>query len=318
MNTLTLSELLSGTQQIISHWDTDGIISACLLVRALELDEDQVVLSSISASVAQLVKAIKRDNDKIAVLDLNIPERELVNNLGKVLGRKRLPELLIVDHHIWSDRSLTLLSAYARKVNALIDLTFPSTSRIIYEKLLDKSSLTEREALYVDIADDDDTFTNSYDITKKLRIILRWGSWKIRYELLRECIDNEMWFSSLEKLYREIAPKYEGELEKSAEHFELIEQGGLTICFLKPSEKVHPGDLQAFLEEKRGVSADIYLFVYKNGLSIRSSKYNVAKLAVELGGGGHPKASGVFFETEDKSPSNLKERLLGLIERLYK
>jgi nanoRNase/pAp phosphatase (c-di-AMP/oligoRNAs hydrolase) len=314
---LKLKEKYRDVDLIISHWDTDGIISSCMLARGLGLRIDDLVLSSINASVSNMVKYMKKGYSKIAILDLNMPEKELANHLSKVLNKKNLPELLVIDHHPWNENSVTMLSAYSSSREIIIEPEYPSTARIIYEKLLEKDSLTEEETFMVNIADDDDTFTNTYPLTKKLRVVLRWSDWKIRYKVLGECLKGNLWSEWLERYYREAYPKYEQEIEKTLETTELVNLGHMTICFVKPSEKVHPGDIQSYLEEKRKVTADIYLFLYKSGLSIRSARFNVANLAKELGGGGHPKASGVLFESEERA-TNIKEKLLRLIEKLYK
>lgn len=317
MKSLKIIDKYNDIESLISHWDTDGIISSCLLMRALGIGKNQVVLSSINATVKHLVKSIKKGYKKIAILDLNIPEKELTNNLNKVIGKKSLPQLIVIDHHEWSDKSLTLLSVYSRSREFIIEPNYPSTSRIILERILDKSTISDKEIFMVNIADDDDLFMNTYPLTKKLRVILRWSDWKTRYKILEECVNNQLSSRWLDELYQEILPKYNVEMERSLESQEILNIGNMKICISRPSEKIHPGDLQLYIEEKKRVQADIYIFLYKSGLSIRSTKLNVAKLAQELGGGGHPKASGVTFERINED-INIKEKILRLIEKLYK
>jgi len=311
---LKLKEKYRDVDLVVSHWDTDGVVSACLMARAIPLEPHSVVLSSIGQSVAYLLKYGRKGFARIAVLDLNLPERELARNLSKVMGKERLPELIVVDHHSWSDTALTLLSAYSSKLETLIYPSYPSASRIIVEAMAEE--VGEYEKMLASLADDDDLFTNTFPVTSKLRAVLRWSDWRVRRRVLEECVSGALWSQWLERTYQEIAPKYRAEIEKSAETLETFNVGGLRVAFLRPSQRVHPGDLQLYLES-RNIRADIYFFLYERGLSIRSSGLNVDPLVRELGGGGHARAGGVSFE-DVKEHGSLKDAILGLVRKLYK
>ncbi|MEM4475352.1 MAG: hypothetical protein QW405_02950, partial [Fervidicoccaceae archaeon] len=84
---------------IISHWDIDGLASAVLVARYLNVDPSNIRLSS-TGSVEKFVKELfKAGVGRIFVLDLN-PDAEALREILK-RARSRGRGLVIIDHHEW-------------------------------------------------------------------------------------------------------------------------------------------------------------------------------------------------------------------------
>jgi len=76
---------------IIHHWDTDGITSAALLIRALNLEEFGNLTPSIGEfRFDERIKRAIEEAEKIYVLDLDLPHE--VEGIEK--------EIMFIDHHI--------------------------------------------------------------------------------------------------------------------------------------------------------------------------------------------------------------------------
>lgn len=305
---------------VVSHWDVDGVLSACLLSRALGLNPGDVVLASINASVRILLDLAKKDYGLVALLDLNMPKKELVSGLRKAASLRRRPGLLVVDHHAWDEEAVFLLSAYSSEKVLLVDPTAQSTAKLIADRVLESGSLGEYERLLVDVATDDDTFVNAIEFSAKMRLLLRWYDWGVRYRLLESCVNGVLWPAWAEDLYRKTLPKYNELTAGAVEGAEILRVGHLTVAVMRPSERVHPGDVQLLFERARG-AADLYVFLYKGGVSLRSRTVDLTMLLRELGGGGHAQAGGASFgssaESEPEPSRGFKDRLLGLVRRLY-
>jgi nanoRNase/pAp phosphatase (c-di-AMP/oligoRNAs hydrolase) len=86
--------------------------------------------------------------------------------------------------------------------------------------------------------------------------------------------------------------------------------------FAYPNERIHPGDLQVFIEKKTGNIADAYVFFYNKGVSLRSGSIDVSKIAKELGGGGHKRAAGATLQSEERE--SLKQRIISFFAKMVK
>ncbi|WP_048058414.1 single-stranded-DNA-specific exonuclease RecJ family protein [Pyrococcus yayanosii] len=106
---------------IIHHWDTDGITTAALLVRALELGDFKNMTPPIGEFRfdGKIWAAIERA-DKLYVLDLNLPQEV-----------EKVPvETLFIDHHIQP----RIKNPRVRQVNpALEGKHYPSASLVVSE-----------------------------------------------------------------------------------------------------------------------------------------------------------------------------------------
>ncbi|ACX71932.1 phosphoesterase RecJ domain protein [Methanocaldococcus vulcanius M7] len=106
---------------IIHHWDTDGIVSAVLAIKALNLED----FINITPPIGEfrfdnrIWKEIEKA-EKIYVLDLNLPQE--VENIEK--------ETIFIDHHIQK----RIKNPYVKQINPVLDgRDFPSASFVVSE-----------------------------------------------------------------------------------------------------------------------------------------------------------------------------------------
>ena len=112
----------TGTHLIVHHWDTDGITSAALLVKALELEG----FTNMTAPIGdfrfddRIWNAIEKA-DVLYVLDFNVPNE---------VERVRIPTLFI-DHH----NQGRIKNPLVEQVNpSLGDKYYPSCSLVVSER----------------------------------------------------------------------------------------------------------------------------------------------------------------------------------------
>ncbi|XRO75835.1 DHH family phosphoesterase [Methanocaldococcus sp. 28A] len=104
---------------IIHHWDTDGITSAALTVKALNLEDFINVIPPIGEFRfdERIWKKIEQA-EKIYVLDLNLPQD--VENINK--------ETIFIDHHIQK----RIENPKVRQINPVLEgKNFPSASFVV-------------------------------------------------------------------------------------------------------------------------------------------------------------------------------------------
>ncbi|XRO76114.1 DHH family phosphoesterase [Methanocaldococcus sp. 10A] len=104
---------------IIHHWDTDGITSAALTVKALNLED----FVNVSPPIGEFrfddrINKYIEKYEKIYILDLNLPQE--VENINK--------ETIFIDHHIQK----RIENPNIRQINPVLDgKDFPSASFVV-------------------------------------------------------------------------------------------------------------------------------------------------------------------------------------------
>ncbi len=211
-----------------------------------------------------------------------------------------------VDHHI-SNRSF-----------ADFNYIFPnasSTSELVYQ-LMDSKKVTREiaECIYLGIAHDTGVFQYSCTSSKTMQIAGALMDTGINYPKI---VDETYYMKTYEQ---------NRILGKALMDSELCLNGKCIYSLIqrKDMEKYHvrPEDLDGIVSRLRstaGVEAAIFLYQNEEGsykISLRSASYvDVAKIAVEFGGGGHCRAAGA---SGTDAPEEILKTLLSRIETQMK
>jgi oligoribonuclease NrnB/cAMP/cGMP phosphodiesterase (DHH superfamily) len=298
---------------IISHWDIDGIASAAMLATAFGVSREYIKLSSTTKIYDYFKEVKKAKVSEVYIADLN-PGAEIAEKIVKE-NKKCQMNIHWIDHHIWDEEAYGIMKQ-CPNVEIILSQSSECTSKLIRQTVLRGYQLPPHIEDLIRLAEDDDTYSNKYELTPKWRIILRWGDWSIRYKTLESWIDGYIWPSWAQSFYEQAQKEYSKLMEKAAETAEHSTLEEKKVIFLYPSEKIHPGDLQGYLEQKRGDKADVYVFVYHKGISLRSKTLDVSLVAKAMGGGGHKYAAGVNLkEAEDKE--SLKKKIASVFKKIY-
>jgi oligoribonuclease NrnB/cAMP/cGMP phosphodiesterase (DHH superfamily) len=296
---------------IVSHWDIDGIASAAILAHTYAITIDNIYLSSTNKIFDYYKKLKKKKVNHVFITDLN-PSASIAKKFSE---EKKGGGITWIDHHEWHPDAIELLSK-KHNVKLMVDPNQPCTARIIVDRLLDRINIPEPFIMLSELAEDDDTFSNRIELTMKWRLLLRWGDWSFRYRVLESWIDGIIWPEWAEIEYEKVYTEYKKLLEKTFATLEIKKIGDSIVVFAYPNERIHPGDLQVFIEKKTGNIADAYVFFYNKGVSLRSGSIDVSKIAKELGGGGHKRAAGATLQSEERE--SLKQRIISFFAKMVK
>ncbi len=284
----------------MSHWDLDGIASAALVVRyrlSMNKYNNRVRLSTINALAKNLYiflnkELLKEPHKNLLILDLN-PLRDSYELIRDALDIAIDYGISVywIDHHSWNGSIANDLTETGVKV--IIDQNLVTTE-IIAELFNLKDDYSRK---LVELARDDDLFLNRYEYTVYWRRILKWFGWDVRYRALESFIAGEIWPEWARGLYGQIHGQYSRLMEKALANTVVKSYGGFRIAIsYSIDQRLHAGEIQEVLLEN-GVEADLYIVVYPNAISLRSDVVDVSAIARSLGGGGHPRASGIPLNT---------------------
>ncbi|WP_456374751.1 DHH family phosphoesterase [Methanocaldococcus sp.] len=195
---------------IIHHWDTDGITSAALTVKALNLED----FVNVSPPIGEfrfdkrIDKYIEKYNNKIYVLDLNLPQE--VENITK--------ETIFIDHHIQKK----IKNPNVKQINPVLDgKDYPSASFVVSEyfsiwnylsalgaigdigekafsiskvkKLLDIANINKKEALkLVNLIDSNYIVMERNEVENAVKVILNLEP--------KDLLEYEKWNKNLDKI----------------------------------------------------------------------------------------------------------------------
>ncbi|AFH43178.1 phosphoesterase, DHHA1 [Fervidicoccus fontis Kam940] len=297
---------------IISHWDIDGIASAVILSINYGIPTRNIKLSSTIKIDKYFNEISKNKVQNVFITDLN-PSFQIAENIIKIAEKKKI-KLVWIDHHAWDEEAKNFLKT--RGAEIIVDEKASCAAELVKNYLYGE----QRPPSYIEdvlkLAIDDDTFSNKYEMTYKWRVLLRWGDWSIRYKTLESWIDGYIWPKWAQREFERIDLEYKKLIKSAIEASEYVQTEQGVIAFISSSEKLHPGDIVRELESEGKRPADLYVFIYDKGISLRSHKINVLQIASALGGGGHPYAAGISLIDDVQDKESIKSKIINLLKRL--
>jgi len=296
---------------IVAHWDIDGLASAVLVAKHYGVPLDSIRLSATGRAQKFVKELLSAGANHVFVLDISFGEGSL-KDLAKNL-KKHKAGMTVVDHHVWEASALELADSL-HNIRLVLNSSAPCTAQIVYDELLSRPPLRSELRTLLEMAVDDDTYSNKMQLTSKWRVLLRWGDWDFRYKVLEALMEGVLWPEWAERMFQEVWSEYSKLLGEAAKTAELAEVGDVRVLFAYPDQRVHPGDLHYYLENVAEKKADLYVLVYGKSVSLRSAKINVAEVAKALGGGGHEKAAGASLREHDEK--SVKSVLLSLLKKI--
>jgi len=291
--------------------DGDAVGSALALLQGIrKLGKISYILSKdvisedlgflpCSSEIDNEVYEPKDDTDLVIILDCGNLERvsaELGNYKGTTVN---------IDHHLSNDK-------YAQ-IN-YVDTNASATAEIVYSLLKAMNVIVNKDmatCLYTSIVTDTGSFRHS-NVTKRTH--------EIAGELISLGINNSVVHSELfdnkpieslillGEVIKNIRTYFNGKVSVLEITNRICDSIGI------PPEEV--ADVVNFGLQVKGVEVAVLLKEASNGIkvSLRSkNNFDVRNIAGLFGGGGHSKASGVFFK--EKSIDEAKELLLSAIEK---
>ncbi|MHA1250429.1 MAG: DHH family phosphoesterase [Candidatus Helarchaeota archaeon] len=313
---------------ILSHKeDLDGIGSTAIIKRYFDQKDEYFYYyyySNYDEYIDLLAKGLTKKFSQFYILDIGFND-SLLNFLN---GRHRffrnvdyneiklkIKKIIWIDHHHISAENKKIINNYFREF--IHEINNVCTATILYKYLSErfkwKDNISERISELAYFID----HNIKEDLSNKLQRVVYggqenlWDLYKLTDYLSKGEFEND-WINK----------KYKNRLTIEKKEFEKIEKNllwykidGITILAAY-SDILTPGQLVKYLYNE--YTADIYLAINKQTVSIRSHSIRVNNIATEFEGGGHEFRAGFIYRNVIKDGKLSTEFLEDLKQALKK
>jgi oligoribonuclease NrnB/cAMP/cGMP phosphodiesterase (DHH superfamily) len=283
---------------IITHTDLDGVSSAAIYLRLAGLEPDVDVIIHFTEPY-KLHKVLNNlpDSKKLVITDLG-PNASTIDAIAERLGRLVRDGARVewYDHHRWQEEWITKIRSLGVKLHVDVSTCAAGVvARYAPQELgVEADEFVNRLARITCAADlwrwDEPMAGRLYRVVERYHG-RRGDKW--RRSLVKGFYSGSLWWPELEEALNEyLKLEFEG-FNKSLRSVRIVERSSCRIVgVLKPRGPPAASIIASSLLSR--YDADIAVIVRKRGrgISLRSRRVNVREVAVELGGGGHPKAAG--------------------------
>jgi len=309
----------------ITHTDLDGVASSAIALRALEPGSYRVVFTEPD-SLHLTLRALSSEGNKydlVSITDLGLNPSTVAESLNIISSSfSRSSKVIWIDHHIWNREWEEMVAASG--VELMRDTSTCAAG--IASRLRPGDAYLEELSKIVCSADEwrfDDS---------RAPWLVRYVGFSRDQRWLQEAHRTILNSRSIEELVEKSRARsievFDIELRYSSEFLKravVVERRGVKVAFGIKEEPEVSASLLAQLMFGR-LRADIAAILNEsNRLEFRSNKCNVREIALRLGGGGHPKASGApsplgagsspVLSSEDKIKIVL-DRILEAVEQV--
>lgn len=281
---------------IITHTDLDGIGAAAAAIRMLSRGEGEYTLVfaepyNVHEALESIVDSVS-EGDLIIVSDLGVNKASFDKSvilLSEALSKGARAKWL--DHHIWSAEEKERLSSIGVEVH--VDTSTCATG--VVARYLKPSNQDEFVGRLVDAVCSADLWRWDHPMSGKLFRVVgeRWQSTEWKQRIVEKFASGVMWDAEMEERLQEyVTQELEG-YNLTLRSVATAESNGIRVVATYKYFKGPPNSSMIGALLLSRFDASIAAIVRSDGgLSLRSRKYNVQVIARELGGGGHPRASG--------------------------
>lgn len=274
---------------IITHDDLDGVGAAALYLRGKGLKPYEVLIgfSKPHQIVEKLKKALKEEPEVIAVMDLGL-NKDIVDEVVNIISSSNVV-IEWFDHHVWDKNWIKKLKSV--NVRLYVDNSTCATGVVAkYLGLNDEFSL---KLVGVICAIDLWRWDNPL-----APFMYRIGMWvdekqESLLKLVAFFASGKLWDKDFDEIVEEYVNK---ELKNYKKIDRIVEVMDIDDCRVVLAVKYWDGPphrslLAQYLIARYNADVAIILRPW-GGISLRSRTVDVRSIALELGGGGHPRASG--------------------------
>jgi oligoribonuclease NrnB/cAMP/cGMP phosphodiesterase (DHH superfamily) len=283
---------------VVTHTDLDGVSSAAIYLRlaGLEPDVDAAIFFTEPYKLHKTLTSIPKAG-RLVIADLG-PNASTIDSIADRLHELARSGVRVewYDHHRWQEEWITKLQSLGVRLH--IDTSTCAAGVVARyapaELNVEADDFTLKLAKVTCAADlwkwDEPMAGRLYRVVERYHG-RRGDRW--RRSLIRGFYSGALWWPELEDALAEyLRLEFKG-FEKSLRNVSVVERAGCRIVGVLKARGPPATSIIASSVLSR-YSADIAVIVRRRGrgLSLRSRAVNVREVAVELGGGGHPRAAG--------------------------
>lgn len=280
---------------VVTHTDLDGVGSAAVALRILRRrpGRDSTIIFTEPYELHEVLGSIEgylEKGDMLIVADLGLNEdtrKPVIEIVRRLTSKGVLVEWY--DHHVWDPDDISTLSKLGVRIN--IDRTTCATGVVAKYMAVDNDSFL---AELVDAVCSADLWRWSNSLSPKLfrAVGSREASNEWRVRVLEKFLDGILWDEELERKLEAYVNEELRNVKEILRTKYIVEEEGLRIAVAYKENGPPANSIIGALLTSR-YKADIAVIVRPNGgISLRSRRVNVQRIASRLGGGGHPRAAG--------------------------
>ncbi len=289
---------------IITHNDLDGMGGAASILRILnkKLNDSVIIFAepyNVEKAIEGIIDSINK-GDYLFLVDIGSNKNNINNvyNYFKIINKKGV-EIYWFDHHVWDEKDIQLIKSTG--TNVIVDTSTCGTgvaikyASKIFGKDIDNFSVKLEKAICAsDIWKWDDELGGKLFRAAYANGNFNGLEWKFR--VIEKFINGVIWDEEMEEHLKQYIKK---ELEGYDKILSTLKTYGNTCKVsgvFKDTDIPSDSIVGAMILSRS--NSDIAVIIKKKGfnlvsLSLRSrDRANVQIIAKNLGGGGHPKASG--------------------------
>ncbi|MCX8195604.1 MAG: DHH family phosphoesterase [Acidilobaceae archaeon] len=299
---------------VVTHTDLDGVGAAAAMLRVLgrKRNDGATVIYSEPYELHEVLSSLAEHVEKgdlVAVTDLGLNEEVKEESVEAVRELTTSATVEFYDHHVWGERDIRdLVRAGA---TLYIDRSTCATGVVVNYAARSRGMepddfLRELERAVCSA----DLWRWDHPLSPKLyrAVGAREERDEWRNRVLDKFVEGRLWDEELERRVESYVDEELRKVKKALETVYVAEKGGVRVAFaLKEEGPPANGIIAAVLMAR--YNAHLAGIIRPNGgLSLRSRKVDVQRIAVKLGGGGHVRAAGARL----KVPT-----LVSLVAHLY-
>ncbi len=282
----------------VTHTDLDGIGSAATLLRVYgrRPGRDATVAFTEPYELHEVLRGLGEyveRGDLLAITDLGLNEDTrgpVLDAIKSIVSRGARVEWY--DHHVWSEADAASLSRLG--VEIYVDRTTCATGVVARYAAGGRGSADTFLGELVDAVCSADLWRWTNSLSAKLFRAAgsREAGNEWRVKVLEKFLDGILWDEELERRLEEYVNAELANMREILKTVYTLEAGRARIAVAYKENGPPANSIVGALLTSR-YKADIAAIVRPNGvISLRSRKVNVQRIAVKLGGGGHPRAAG--------------------------
>ncbi|MEN3000174.1 MAG: DHHA1 domain-containing protein [Acidilobaceae archaeon] len=283
---------------VITHTDLDGVGAAAALLRVLgrRRGEGATVLYSEPYDLHETLQLLGRyleRGDLVAVTDLGLNEERKEETKRAVRDLVRRARVEFYDHHVWEESDVAGLLEMGATL--YIDRSTCATGVVVNYATRSRGMEPDRFLKELELAVcSADLWRWDHPLSPKLyrAVGAREEGREWRDRVLDKLVEGKLWDEELERRVEQYIDEELRRVSKALETVYVTERGGIRVAFAVKEEGPPANGIIAAILMSRYEAQIAGIMRPNGGLSLRSRKVDVQRIAARLGGGGHVRAAG--------------------------
>ncbi|MCS7106785.1 MAG: DHHA1 domain-containing protein [Acidilobaceae archaeon] len=283
---------------VVTHTDLDGVGAAAALLRVLgkRRGDGATVLYSEPYELHEVLRSLSKyveRGDLVAVTDLGLNEEMKGETKRAVRELAKRARVEFYDHHVWDGEDIGGLLELGASL--YIDRSTCATGVVVNYATRSRGMEPDQFLRELELAVcSADLWRWDHPLSPRLyrAVGAREEGREWRDRVLDKFVDGKLWDEELERRVEQYMDEELRRVSKALDTVFVTEKGGIRVAFAVKEEGPPANGIIAAILMSRYDAHVAGIMRPNGGLSLRSRKVDVQKIATKLGGGGHARAAG--------------------------